>query len=824
MLAKNDYLEALKLFHSVNHEDFYVARYVLQPLGNIHTRFGENEQALRMLTKFKEISEENDEVDAIANAYNDIGRVHLNKGDGKKAIESFNSGISIETDNHINIGLLYSSLAEAYLYTTDLKQGINTALKGKDHFSKALKNTDTKSYQFQLIKKYQQETKKTLGNLLSESGDYKSSIYSFNEALRDAKIIYPRKHREIGKIHLGIANCYVKSENIEKGLTHYQDALISMIPNFESLSHFDNPKKEFLYADVTIGEALIGKAKTQKALYDSIGGLNFLKASLETYLTYYNWEKSLRNEHQNDNSKLKFAAINHQIGSEALQIIKELDKIEPLNNWAEAGFKLIDQTKSTVLDQTRRRNINQSRLNLNDSIFDDVRQLEVQLSLLNIEFNDAILAGDSIKQSRINKQIVQSDEKYQILNHTIKQKYWTLSELNSGQTKSIDINSLKEELKKSESTILNYYEGDSNLFVAIINPDKTFLIQLEFNSYNNSVDQFIHAISSDKINGPVQYENISYSLYEAIIEPIQSQLSSKKWIIIPDGKMHQVPFEALIHTKSETKNFKQLNYLLHKQVISYCPSAKFYLTDNKWKKGLKPFLGIAPIFKHNKEFSWLNHSKNEIKLGKTYFGGDLLVAEKATKHNFLEEVEDYQIVHISTHADKGTNANNDGWMAFASDTLSNRLQTPEIFQLNLSSDLVILNACETGVGEIFRGEGTRSITAGFLSSGANNVITNLWQANHSSNLQLFEAFYDNLASETKPSSSLQQAKIKFITNENTNELTAHPYYWAAPILIGTDHPIKVLSSTSSNTIWYIVGGLIFIVILPILRKKRNSQT
>ena len=105
----------------------------------------------------------------------------------------------------------------------------------------------------------------------------------------------------------------------------------------------------------------------------------------------------------------------------------------------------------------------------------------------------------------------------------------------------------------------------------------------------------------------------------------------------------------------------------------------------------------------------------------------------------------------------------------------------EVYNLNLNADLVVLSACETGLGKIARGEGLIGLTRGFLYAGAQNLLVSLWQVNDASTSQLMIDFYRNMLNgESKPT-ALREAKLALIENDPKY---AGPYYWAPFVLIG----------------------------------------
>jgi CHAT domain-containing protein len=101
--------------------------------------------------------------------------------------------------------------------------------------------------------------------------------------------------------------------------------------------------------------------------------------------------------------------------------------------------------------------------------------------------------------------------------------------------------------------------------------------------------------------------------------------------------------------------------------------------------------------------------------------------------------------------------------------------------MSLNADLVVLSACETGLGKIAEGEGLIGLTRGFLYAGAQNLLVSLWQINDAATAQLMVAFYRNLLDGRSQAEALRVAKLAM--RQSRAEL-APPYYWAPFVLIG----------------------------------------
>jgi CHAT domain-containing protein len=164
-----------------------------------------------------------------------------------------------------------------------------------------------------------------------------------------------------------------------------------------------------------------------------------------------------------------------------------------------------------------------------------------------------------------------------------------------------------------------------------------------------------------------------------------------------------------------------------------------------------------------------------------------LVRSSATETNFKNSnLENYRFIHLATHGTVNMESPDLSGVYFkqfdsGDESEDGILYVGEIYGLSINAELVVLSACETGLGKINRGEGVMGLGQAFAYSGADNLILSLWKvADHSTSL-LMKSFYDaNINNEEATfSSSLRKAKLDLINSDYSA-----PFYWAPFILWG----------------------------------------
>jgi len=150
-----------------------------------------------------------------------------------------------------------------------------------------------------------------------------------------------------------------------------------------------------------------------------------------------------------------------------------------------------------------------------------------------------------------------------------------------------------------------------------------------------------------------------------------------------------------------------------------------------------------------------------------------------------ERLTDYRILHFATHAvmDEEVPALS-GVVLSLVDTGEEDgvLRMNEIFNLHLDADLVVLSACQTGLGKLVKGEGMVGLTRAFLYAGSPRVVVSLWEVNDLAMPEFMKKFYDGIRRGENAATALRRAKLAMLQSDSP--AYHHPYFWAPFVLVG----------------------------------------
>ncbi len=341
----------------------------------------------------------------------------------------------------------------------------------------------------------------------------------------------------------------------------------------------------------------------------------------------------------------------------------------------------------------------------------------------------------------------------------------------------------------------------SNNFSTIFEIEDSAILQNLIQKYRSFLTQAFENYEDQTI-----FNKTAYDLYLSLFptEAIRKHIKGKKLTIIPDGDLQSIPFESLIITNDTT------TYLIEQHEISYAYSSSFLLQNTSLERNpTKTLATFAPLQFESKNLNRLTNSQTETQEIQLLIPGESYYETAATKDAFLNHTRNIRILHLATHAESASNP----WIAFS----DSKLELHELYTYQNQAELVVLSACNTSLGQFVAGEGVLSLARGFFYSGANTVVSSLWNVNDKSSVRIMKSFYQNLKRGKSKSTALHLAKLDYL---KTNSLSnASPHYWASFTLVGDAETILF----KSNTKWYYIlsiAVLVLIVFFILIKKQK----
>ncbi|MCH9651192.1 MAG: CHAT domain-containing protein [Deltaproteobacteria bacterium] len=301
---------------------------------------------------------------------------------------------------------------------------------------------------------------------------------------------------------------------------------------------------------------------------------------------------------------------------------------------------------------------------------------------------------------------------------------------------------------------------------------------------------------------------------------------AQRWVLVPDGILHYLPFEALVAScenpaASSTASssaplhapYLDCQYLGLEKAISYSPSAGVFLALRERHrerldtgKRRPDLLALAPNFDPSvvqqetlqravRQRGPLLFTKDEVERISALFQRDSspLLDHLATERRLKDIGGRYRLLHLATHGLVSDELPmSSGLLLGAGEGEDGLLQAHEVLGMHLEADLVTLSACSTGRGGLSRGEGIVGLSRSFLTAGASSVVVSLWDVDDRSTPVLMETFYRHLAEGVAPAEALLEARrALFETTDNGTFVLrprrvsyAHPRFWAPFIVVG----------------------------------------
>lgn len=594
---------------------------------------------------------------------------------------------------------------------------------------------------------------------------------------------YGKRNSELANLYGQLSELELRKRSYEDALDYIQKALMANSFEFDQMDFIHNPKIEDinkLNIQITL---LMRKAIVLESFYY---GYSLKKSHLETALKVIdNADMVLDNMRAGTSNKkdlLEISDLASELYEDGQRIALQLQEVTLIGDeYLKKAFEYAEKSKSSLLKTAVVESEAESFAGIPNEVLEKEKSISSKLAYLNTQI---ALETDISKLNLLRDQYFQLKQQHQKFIEDLEDIYPEYYRLKHQESK-VEIDQIQKRLEEDE-VILEYSVApkSNQIYLYLITKD-----QLSFHRIYEleEVLKFLRAYRNTLIyNLQESFQPISHQLYKYLL-PIKFKKDYSKLIVIPDGELSTIPFEALTRNQLENTDFYKLDYLIKSFDIHYSYTALLYQSKENIKYGNEALLispiefgtGIAmlPATEQESEHfqSWCN--QREISI-------ESLVKADATKERFKNStLSDFRFIHLATHGTVDLESPDLSGVYFKNSENGipndNILYVGEIYGLSINAELVVLSACETGLGKINRGEGVMGLGQAFAYSGADNLILSLWKVADESTSLLMQSFYQKELGNKSYSFSqgLRQAKLAMINSDYSA-----PYYWAPFIL------------------------------------------
>lgn len=620
-----------------------------------------------------------------------------------------------------------------------------------------------------------------MGIALHELKRHHNARLQFAKAMRYAE----GQNRVLERCHVlcNIAASFLDEENIDNAVTYYR-----MAYELSSRHSFEN-----VWVASSVG---LGRCFERKN--DEASALSFYRTAMGTI-------EGMRARISSDPFLIGFARNKYEAFQRAIHILARRQIERPSPERLAELFDIIERAKARAFLES----VREARANIAEP---DLSILKERQRFISGNISDLTRAMARRPLSSGDAQALENE-----LEHAEQDYIRLISEMKTaGRTREDvpgDTSSIPEVqriLAAEDAVLLEYFLGEPRSYLVIVSPISAQLLVLPASrQIDSSLRAYLKLISdrsSDARAGFEAAERIGRELMP--FDKAESLKKAKALIVVPDGILHNLPFEAVRLPGEEGTS-----YLVEELAVSYCPSSSALLalkdpmTPRSWKKEVLAIGGPnygrsirrveggpssrrgtsgTPDVLGGADLAPLPFSEKEIRdIAKLFSAGsvDVLAGDAASESGLkMLPLKDYRIIHFACHGLLNERFPFRSALALSRAEASEDdglLQMREIYGLSMNAELVVLSACQTGKGLLVGSEGLLGVARPFFFAGARSVIASLWTLNDQAAVVFMDEFYKGLIEGQPANEALRDAKRKMLGSK-----WAHPFFWAAFMLQG----------------------------------------
>jgi CHAT domain-containing protein/tetratricopeptide (TPR) repeat protein len=810
--ASNCYSQAHILWQSLDDRRQIAA--VLTATGNIYTFLGERQESLKRQKQAASLLQQIGDLNGEAAALNGLGNVYDALGEPAKALAAYERSLHLSelSGNRVFAGQTLGYIGRVHHTLGNIPKAVES-FKQKLHIARQTKDPRTEAH-----------TLRDIGSILHSLGRQRDALQKYEQALALNRKVSDRRGQAYTLDYIGYIHDTAGRKR--QALVYYSQALSLMqsvedssgeIFTLYNIARTNCDMGNLSEAHLKIEEAL-KKIESQRTKVISQELRTSYFASVQEYYKLY--INILMRLHQRD--------TNQGLNARAMEISEKARARVLIDSLIEAGTDIRQGVEPKLLEKER--NLEQM---LNTRIERRIRMLSsnktsAQIEQLESEINQLT---DEVKEIQV--QIKDSSPRYAALTQPVP---LSVSEI---QTQLLDSDTVMLEYSLGEQAsylwavtpdTIESYQLPARNIIEDLSGKVYELLTAQQALPGETSKQYLKRVTALES----QYWSVATRLSQMLLAPVAAQIGKKRLVIVADEALQYIPFSSLPMPKpigstnlSVSEKTSQIIPLIVEHEIVCLPSASTLEVLRQEHSKREPGSNMIAIFAdpiftqddprathlvnpnpasiaRSEPSTDLNRTLRDI--GSTQDGISLprLLATRAEADSIVEaaagtqtlvaldfdanlakvqspEIAQCRILHLATH---GILNNEHPELSGIVLSLINKqgeacdgfLALNVVCDLKLKADLVVLSACNTGLGKKIRGEGLIGMTRGFMYAGAPRVVASLWQVNDVATARLMSLFYRGMLKKgLQPAAALRAAQIEMWKNDRWKS----PFFWAA---------------------------------------------
>ena len=813
------YRQALELWQAAHDQQGEAV--TLTAMGRLHSRVGESQHALDLFNRAMPVIERTGNLVEEARVLTGIAFVYFRVGENEKAVDYYQRALSLfEKANYPNgqAATLYST-ARVY-YESNQRQKALDAQQEALNIARSIRD-----HRLEIIVLLE------IGKLLDAAGDKSAAIRnyllarSFAHSQKDL-----RAEMEAWNL-LGLA--YRSQDKKRLALDCFEKAL--------ALSR---------EAEYRFGESatLYNIARTKYELGDLADARSQTKAAIDVI-------EALRTKVGSYELRASYFASVRQLYELYIDVLMDLHTRNPHEGFDVLAFEASERARARSLLEM----LGSARIGVREKADPQLlareRELRQQLNekaeqklrLQNVSANDASLD--------VNREIEELTRRFEEVRAQVRAD--SLEHTTQAQPLPLNLQEIRERDLKNDTVLLEFSLGERQSYLWFVTKDsfKTLLLPPRKEIEDSAIELrrlltppiAASGESLDDLQARVRAEEAKYwrkaeLLSNTLLGQVAADLGTKRLLIVPDGGLQYLPFSAL----PVPLRGGEATPLMVDHEITFQPSASilgtlrtrvtrpptkaiavfadpvFEKDDSRFAAGRKDMIAAVQTQEGQMESalrdvnpSWSTGKIPRLTASRDEANAIIEVASvsdnlKATGFDASKaaatslDLSQYRIIHIATHGVLDSKRPELSGLLLSRFDREGRqtegfLTLDDIYNLNLAADMVVLSACNTGLGKDVRGEGLVGLVHGFMYAGTSRVVASLWKVDDDATAELMIDFYREMFRGGKsPSAALRAAQIAMWQQKRWRA----PYYWAAFVLQG-DYEGKLAANPGrrSPNVW-----------------------